>query len=88
MPGDAVDRVKRVGFVPPKVNVRFRASLPVLVTVMVLGPLGVLIAWLPKARMLGDTVNDAVPANDANSIAPGSKLPLLLGSLGSGLRLP
>ena len=74
---------------PVKVNVPpVRARLPELVTVIVWGPLVVAIAWLPKAKVLGDTVNDAVAGADPNSIAPGSKLPPVCDSPGSGLRLP
>lgn len=71
MPPLKGDRVKGVG--APKVKLPpFRASLPVLVTVIVWRALGVPIAWLPKASVLGVTEKDAVPGADPNSIAPGS----------------
>jgi hypothetical protein len=80
-------RVKVVD--PVKVNVPpVRARLPVLVTVMVMGELVVAVAWLPKAKELGDTLNDAVPPDDPNSIAPGSNKPVVNDSPGSGRRLP
>jgi hypothetical protein len=76
------------GVAAPKVKVPpLRASLPVLVTVMVLAVLVVPVPWFPKASVLGDTVKDALPGADPNSIAPGSNRagdP----SLGSGRRFP
>ena len=75
---------------PEKVKLPLvRARVPVLVMVMAMGALGEAIDWLPKAKVLGDTLNDAVPTDDPNSIAPGSKWPLAVNdSPGSGLRLP
>ena len=70
-------RVK--GVVAPKVKVPpLRASLPVFVTVMVLAGLVVPIPWLPKAKELGETVKDAVPGADPNSIAPDRSEPASL----------
>jgi len=60
---------------PPKVKVPpARATVPLLVTVKVLAPLGVPIAWLPKANAFGVTVAVAVlpPAPAPNSTAPTS----------------
>ena len=75
--------------VPVRVNVPpVRARLPVLVTVIVWGAVVVESASAPKAKVLGDTLNDAVPPADPNSIAPGSNKPLVCDSPGSGRRLP
>jgi hypothetical protein len=57
---------------------------------MVMGALAAAVDWLPKAKELSDTLNDAAAAiADPNSIAPGSKWPLPpVDSPGSGRRLP
>lgn len=57
-PCKAVARENGCGAPPPKVNVPpARATLPVLVMVRVLGPLGVPMAWLPNASVVGLTEN-------------------------------